>query len=131
MPSVLVVDDRSSILDVLKMFLELQGYTVSTCGNGEEVLGLVRNQMPDVILLDLILPGKSGSEIIQELQTDPELTEIPVIAMTARNEIANEVATRVFACIMKPFDINDVQVLIEKALEARNSPSKIKQKECK
>ena len=118
MPSILVVDDRSSILDVLKMFLELQGHIVSTCGNGEEVLDLVRNEKPDVILLDLILPGKSGSEIIQELQADPELTGIPVIAMTARNEIANEVAALAFACIMKPFDINDVQLLIEKALEA-------------
>lgn len=120
MSKVLIVDDRPSILDVLKMFLELQGYAVITCGEGSTVVDLVRQEHPDVIMLDLILPGKSGIKILEELKTDPELAKIPVIAMTARNEKAVEAAPQAFACIMKPFDITDVLTLIKRALEDRN-----------
>ena len=120
MARVLVVDDRPSIVEVLKMLLELKGFAVTTCCDGAEVLNQVRDHRPDVIVLDLILPGKNGLAIMKELKADPNLADIPVIAMTARNEKAAEAELYAYACIMKPFDIHEVAKLVHSAVMDKN-----------
>ncbi len=116
MARVLVVDDRPSIVEVLKMLLEIKGFVVTTCCDGAEVLDHVRNHRPDVIVLDLILPGKNGLAIMKELKADPVLADIPVIAMTARNEKAAEAELYAYSCVMKPFDIHELAQLVQSAV---------------
>lgn len=80
-PLVLVVDDEKSIRKTLKAFLEDATYRVATAENGEDSLALVRRERPDLILLDLMMPGLSGVDVLKEFHAmDPDL---PVIIITA------------------------------------------------
>ncbi|WP_440995849.1 response regulator transcription factor [Arhodomonas sp. SL1] len=108
---VLVVDDEPNIVLSLEFLLEQAGFTVTTTDNGEDALAAAREQRPDVVLLDIMLPGTDGYEICQTLRDDPELAEVPVIMLTARGrEIDREKGISLGAddYIVKPFSTSEV-----------------------
>jgi len=85
-PKVLVVDDDSDFAELLSYQLGLQGCEIILAANGVEALSLARSQLPDVILLDLMLPDLDGFSVCQILQAQPSTREIPVFIVSALDE---------------------------------------------
>jgi two-component system phosphate regulon response regulator PhoB len=83
---ILVIDDERDILDLVEYNLKQNGYKVSCIATGEEALDEAINFKPDLILLDLMLPGVDGFDVCRDLKTQPETREIPVIMLTAKSE---------------------------------------------
>ncbi len=79
---ILIIEDEELIVDLLQKKLTMEGYIVSVARNGEEGLKLMREQKPDLILLDIIMPKKGGFEVMEEMQKDKELKKISVIVIS-------------------------------------------------
>ena len=90
--SVLVVDDEEDILQLVTYNLAREGYKVGCAATGEEALRVARAELPDLVLLDLMLPGTDGLEVCKLLKGDPRTARIPVIMLTAKGEEADVVA---------------------------------------
>ena len=87
MTTVLVVDDEAPIRLLCRVNLEAEGMTVLEAADGEKGLELARAERPDVVLLDVMMPGRSGWEVAEELLADEATSSIPIIFLTARAEI--------------------------------------------
>ena len=87
--SILAVEDDEGILELLKYNLAKDGYRVTTVTSGEEGLQLAGSATPDLILLDLILPGEDGLDVCRRLKTDPQTRQVPIIILTAKGEEAD------------------------------------------
>jgi adenylate cyclase len=83
-PRILVVDDNPANLEILESRLARQGYEVITARDGDEALISARHQAPDLILLDVMMPGKDGIEVCRELKADPSVPFMPIILVTAK-----------------------------------------------
>lgn len=83
MPLILIVEDRANSRELLRTVLEQQGYSVQEAQDGEEALAKIRAQAPDLVLMDLQLPGRDGYDVLQEIRGTPNLAELPVVAVTA------------------------------------------------
>jgi DNA-binding response OmpR family regulator len=83
MPRILVVDDEPTLLATLRFNLEREGYEVITASDGGEAIALAQNVRPDLVLLDLMLPGMHGFEICRALRKH---TSIPIVILTARSD---------------------------------------------
>lgn len=109
--SVLLVDDNTNNLGVLYRYLDDEGFTVLVSQDGERAIRLARDQRPDLILLDIMLPGMSGFEACEALKADAETADVPVIFISALTDIQDKV--RGFAAggvdyITKPFQQEEV-----------------------
>ena len=91
MKTILIVDDEQDILDLLQFNLEAEGYQIMTAMNGEKALELAESFQPDLIILDVMLPGKDGWEVIRELSNNAETQHLPVIFLTAKDSEIDEV----------------------------------------
>lgn len=90
--SVLVVDDEQEILELVKYNLVKDGYEVACVFSGEDALSTTRSTMPDIVILDLMLPGVDGLEVCRRLKIDPATAHIPVVMLTAKGGEADIVA---------------------------------------
>lgn len=81
---ILVVDDDRDVVRLLRAYLEQAGYEVLVAYDGETALHNLRRERPDLLLLDLMLPDRDGYEITRIVRTDPGLTAVPIIMLTAR-----------------------------------------------
>jgi two-component system phosphate regulon response regulator PhoB len=88
---ILVVDDEPDLLELVYYNLARAGYEVRCVKSGEEALGHVQSQPPDLIVLDVMLPGMDGLEICKRLRQDPRMAVVPIIMLTARSEEADMV----------------------------------------
>jgi len=88
---IVVVEDERDILEVISYNLGREGYRVATATDGLEGLRLIRDEAPDVVLLDLMLPGLDGIEVCRRLKADPVTRAIPIIMVTAKGEEADVV----------------------------------------
>lgn len=88
---ILIVDDESSIRDMLRVALEMAEYQVLEAGNAQEALGLIVDEKPDLILLDWMMPGTNGIELARRLKRDEVTAEIPIIMLTAKSEEDNKI----------------------------------------
>ena len=91
-PLILVVDDVPDNVEILQLRLESQDYEVITAGDGEAALAIVREQLPDLVLLDIQMPKLDGIETVKQLKADTALPFIPVIMVTARSDAKDVVA---------------------------------------
>lgn len=91
-PRILVVDDNPMNVEILEARLAAQGYEILTAGDGEQALALAREQHPDLILLDVMMPGVDGIEVCRRLKADAALPFIPVILVTAKADPQDVVA---------------------------------------
>lgn len=115
MPRVLIIEDEEDILALVHYHFVRNGYTADTTTNGEEGLRIARKQLPDLILLDLMLPGLDGIEVCRHLKSEEATAEIPVIMMTAKGEEADIVRGLEMGAddyVTKPFS---PQVLLARA----------------
>lgn len=89
---ILVVDDEAPVRKYLKMVLEDEGFRVITASDGQQALECVREELPDLISLDLVMPKRSGMKFYGDLQTRPEWKQIPVLIVTghARDDLGRE-----------------------------------------
>jgi len=83
---VLVIEDEPDILEVIQYNLEREGHKVIACRNGEQGLSRIRTDNPDLVLLDLMLPGMDGVEVCRRVKSDPVTRAIPIIMVTAKSE---------------------------------------------
>ncbi len=104
LPTVLVVDDDPSARDLMLRLLTRQGFAVEFGRNGSEALEVARAIKPDVITLDVIMPGKNGWEVLQELKKDPETAHIPVIMLTMTDEKVASSSLGAAHFLSKPLD---------------------------
>ena len=89
---VLVVDDEEDILELLKYNLAKEGFEVDCAATGEDALAAARSKRPDLVVLDLMLPGIDGLEVCRRLKKDPKTEAVPVVMLTAKGEEADVVA---------------------------------------
>lgn len=113
---VLVADDEPAILFFLKLKLRASGYDVMTVPSGEEALEQVKARAPDLMVLDLIMPGKDGYQTLEELRT---FSDMPVIVLSARGEEARPKSLQLGAndFIAKPFDPDELVVAVRRLIE--------------
>ncbi len=117
---ILVVDDEESVREVLRRILELGGYEVIVAANGSQALELVTKQNPDLMLLDLRMPGKSGMEVLKEMKAD--YPDVAVIVVTAVDEVdiaIEAIRNGAYDYLHKPFDANVLIISVVRALEKR------------
>lgn len=84
--AILIVEDEMPLVTLLRYNLEREGFTVLEAGDGEEALNIAREQKPDLVLLDWMLPLTSGIEVCRQLRRNPETRGIPIVMLTARGE---------------------------------------------
>lgn len=89
---VLIVDDEEDVLELMRYHLNKNGYKVETAASGEEALAVAREKLPDIIVLDLMLPGIDGFEVCRHLKSDLKTERIPIIMLTAKGEEADIVS---------------------------------------
>ncbi len=112
--SVLVIDDDPSVRDVVKRSLSKEGVSVMTAASGEEGLELARKHQPDVITLDVQMPGMDGWEVLKTLKSDPELRQIAVIMMTNIDEKTTGYALGAAEYMTKPVDRDHLVAVLKK-----------------
>jgi CheY-like chemotaxis protein len=119
--TLLICDDEDVLRDLIRATLGGQ-YALVEARDGDEALRCARERRPDLILLDMMMPGRSGLEVVGELRGDPELAEIPVIMLTARTQAADrETAARTGAdrFLAKPFSPLELTSMVEELLDDR------------
>ena len=115
---ILVVDDEHLIRWSLEQNLKKQGYEVLTAGCGEDALRLVREEQPDLVLLDIQLPGISGMEVLEKIKEfDDEIIVIMVTAHGGLETAVNAMRVGAYDYINKPFNLDEIAVVVKKALE--------------
>ncbi len=114
---ILLIDDDKGLLQLLSQRLNRQGYITLMADSGERGLALARSQRPDLILLDVILPGIKGREVCVRLKEDPSTQDIPVVFLTIKDtpdDISAEIAAGAVAHITKPVDFRRLTAEIKK-----------------
>ena len=109
--SVLLIEDEPNIIEAISFILSRDGWEVKTHSNGHDAMDAVRDRRPDLVILDVMLPGKSGFDILQEIRDDAELGATPVLMLTARGQQKDrEMAQRAGASryMTKPFSNAEV-----------------------
>lgn len=120
--TVLVVDDEPGNLQMLTATLEAEGYEVVTASRGEEALVKLGESPPDVILLDVAMPGMDGIELCRQINSDPETTHIPILLMTAhrrREKRLDGISAGARDFLLKPLDIPDLRIRLRNAAEMK------------
>lgn len=116
---ILIVDDELETLLPLKRALEAEDYLVIEAPNGMSGIEKARSEHPDVILLDLMMPGMDGNEVCKVLKEDPVLEHIPIIMLTALGEVKNKIEGIEIGAddyITKPFDLGELKARIKMIL---------------
>ena len=113
---ILVVDDDTNICELLRLYLEKEGYEVKCANDGPEGLKQFKFSDPDLVLLDIMLPGKSGKDVCTELR---KFTNKPIIMITAKGEVFDKVLGLELGAddfIVKPFDMKELSARIKAVL---------------
>jgi DNA-binding response OmpR family regulator len=119
MKKILAVDDHTQIVRLIEVNLGKQ-YTVITAGDGEEGMEKARQERPDLIMLDVVMPRKDGFTMLGELKSDPELSRIPVIMLTVKaqnSDIVRGLHQGAEYYLPKPFHPHELRALVRRVLE--------------
>lgn len=115
MQTVLVVDDETDILDLVSLNLRRNGYKVITADNGIAAAETAKAELPDLIVLDLMLPGKDGFTVYKELRADSRTAHIPVLMLTAKGEVNDRIAGLELGAddyVTKPFSPRELMLRV-------------------
>ena len=114
----LVVDDEHLIRWSLEQNLKKQGYEVVTAGSGEDALRLLREEQPDLVLLDIQLPGMSGLDVLEKIKEhDDDIIVIMVTANSGLENAVNAMRLGAYDYISKPFNLDELSIIVRKALD--------------
>ncbi|MBN1640192.1 MAG: response regulator [Anaerolineae bacterium] len=116
MATVLIVDDNQSFRQLNAEFLRMDGHRVLTASNGRETLELVRRERPDIVLLDIMMPGIDGYEICREIKADPETARTVVVMVTALPSSARYKSLQAGADehVSKPVASRDLRAIVNR-----------------
>ncbi len=104
---ILIIDDNIAIIDAISLFLDFEGYDVSTLSKGSDVFKVDKNNYPDLILLDMWLSGEDGRDICRRLKSEEATRHIPIIMMSASRGLeGSTIEAGADAFISKPFDMD-------------------------
>ncbi|MFL5137930.1 MAG: phosphate regulon transcriptional regulator PhoB [Microvirga sp.] len=126
-PRVLIVEDETALVELLRYNLEQAGFRVTVAHDGEEALASVREDTPDLVLLDWMLPLMSGIEVCRQLRRQTATANLPIIMLTARGEEGDRVrglATGADDYITKPFSVPELLARV-RALLRRTKPAHV------
>lgn len=114
---ILICEDDPGISELTQFVLEAKGYEVCSCSEGNKVFSCVMRFLPDLILLDLWMPGANGPQVAAFLQENEKTAKIPIIVLSANTHVA-EIAHSIGAIsyLTKPFDIDDLEKIVTKFL---------------
>lgn len=118
---VLIADDEPNIVASLEFLMEQAGYEVKVAANGREALELVAAFRPDLVLLDVMMPGKNGYEICQSLKSDPATRAVKVVMLSAKGrdiEVAKGLELGADAYVTKPFSTRELVARVRDMLGA-------------
>src|SRR2546425_9294647 len=117
---ILIVDDEPDVVDMLREYISHAGFTVDTALNGRKALRLIQDARPDVILLDIKMPGMSGVEVLQRIRVmDPTIPVIMVTSVIDRGLAQATLKAGAFDLVMKPIDFAYLDRVIDTALHTR------------
>lgn len=117
---IMIVDDEISTLLPLKRSLEAEGYAVIEAVNGYEAIEKSKSEMPELIVLDLMLPGIDGFEVCAQMKKDALTEKIPVIMLTAKDEIKDKIEGLELGAddyVTKPFNLHELKARIKNVLK--------------
>lgn len=117
---VLVVDDQPHIVRLIQVNLEKEGLQVSTAGDGVEGLEKIRDEHPDLVILDVIMPRKDGFQVLRDIKGDEALADIPVIMLTVKThnaDIVEGLKEGAELYLPKPFHPKELVSLVKRVLE--------------
>ena len=122
---ILVVEDEEALTTLLRYNLNAEGYEVETVGRGDDADTRLKERVPDLIVLDWMLPGLSGIELCRRLRARPETKQLPIIMLTARGEESERVrglATGADDYIVKPFSVPELLARVKGLWRHRARP---------
>jgi CheY-like chemotaxis protein len=118
---ILVADDKEYVVKLLESKLSSYGYRIIACKDGRDALEKAKTHIPDLILMDIVMPGMDGTSAADEIRNTPETAHIPIIFLTALVEKSEEEETRHMIggnyFIAKPFEIRELLALIREILK--------------
>jgi two-component system, OmpR family, phosphate regulon response regulator PhoB len=126
-PSILIVEDEEALTLLLRYNLEAAGYDVESVARGDEADLRLREAIPDLVILDWMLPGVSGIELCRRLRSRPETRQLPIVMLTARGEESERVrglSTGADDYVVKPFSVPELLARVA-ALLRRASPERV------
>ena len=126
-PRILIVEDEEALTLLLRYNLEAAGYDVESVARGDEADLRLRESIPDVVILDWMLPGVSGIELCRRLRSRPETRQLPIVMLTARGEESERVrglSTGADDYVVKPFSVPELLARVA-ALLRRASPERV------
>jgi len=120
---ILIVDDEAAVADLIEAVLVSEGYTVAIARDGIQGILLARDWKPDLVLMDVMLPGIDGTTAIRRLKSDPATADLPIVAMSAGRTIRRQSSelSDADAALSKPFDIEALLAQIEFLLSRRRT----------
>src|SRR6186713_2533436 len=107
-PLILIVEDEEALTILLRYNLEAEGYEVEVVGRGDEAETRLRERLPDLLVLDWMLPGLSGIELCRRLRARPDTQQLPILMLTARGEESERIrglTTGADDYVVKPFSV--------------------------
>lgn len=113
---VLVVDDDPAIRRILTLTLELEGYEIETASDGQEALRALGRALPDVVVLDVMMPKLNGFQVLQRMREEPRTADVPVIILTAKagtEDVWEGWRRGVDYYMTKPFDVEELLRFME------------------
>ena len=119
----LIVDDELDTLIPLKRTLEAEDYQVLEASDGMEAIEKTRSEHPDLILLDLMMPGMDGIEVCKVLKEDPSTNDIPILMLTAKGDVEDKIGGIEIGAddyVTKPFDLGELKARIKMILRRKN-----------
>ena len=125
--NVFVVEDEEDILDLIRHHLSKEGYAVSTSTNGAEAVRAILRKPPDLVLLDLMLPGMNGLDVCRRLTREPKTADVPILMVTAKDEESDVVAGLELGAddyVVKPFRMKELVARVRAALR-RQKPTAV------
>lgn len=116
---ILIVDDEPNIVISLEFLMKKEGFQIAVASDGEEALAKVASFAPDLLLLDVMMPKKSGFEVCEALRADPANSALKIVMLTAKGretEVAKGLAIGADAYVTKPFSTKDLVVRVKELL---------------
>lgn len=120
---ILVVDDDPNSREIVQTFLESRGYSVETAATGQAALAAVQGRSPDLILLDVMMPGMDGWEVARTLKDHADYADIRVVMMTARSDFSDKqkgLQAGADDYLVKPIQLEDLGNTVKRNLEVRS-----------
>jgi two-component system phosphate regulon response regulator PhoB len=122
---VLLIEDERDLQEVLRYNLEKAGHTVTVAGTGGEGLRIAREQVPELVLLDLMLPDLPGTDVCRQLKVDPSTREVPIVMLTAKGEEIDRVVGFEIGAddyVVKPFSMRELLLRVQARLRSPAAP---------